>query len=152
MIWMMIRTRLFESMMPLTAGWFAQNRACFAALMVSVSFAVADCTCPLRSKPCSPNDPEGENPGNICLVYPPYAMTLDGNTFKNGAATEGYFGRPAGPTLPGQPLIKGHHPRLPLDPRPGGSSGYWTGIEASNGVTQMRTNTGRQWTLKVPNP
>lgn len=103
------------------------------------------------AKPCYPNDPEGENPGNLCFTDPTLGMTLDTNTLRSGSATEGYFGRPVGPTMPGAPLVKGHHPRLPLDPRPG-PDGYWTTIDASNGVTHVQTNTGRQWILKAPAP
>jgi len=105
----------------------------------------------LQAAPCYPSDPEGENPGNLCPTYPPSGMTLDSNTFRPGSATEGYFGRPLGPTLPGTPVVKGHNPRTPIDPR-AGADGYWTSIEATNGMTQIRTNTGRQWNLKVPTP
>ena len=115
------------------------------------------CLClggPLQASPCSPSDPEGENPGNLCLVYPTHGMTLSTNTFRQGYATNGFYGISKGPSQPGMPIQPGHIPRAAMDPVPGTNrSGFWTSIKAENGnSTTVRTNTGKEWTMQVVKP
>jgi hypothetical protein len=106
---------------------------------------------PLKAEPCGPSDPEGLNPDGLCLVYPTHGMTLGSTSFREGYANEGYYGRSVGPGLAGSPIIPNHQPGAPIDSRKG-ENGYWSGIEASQGRTTVRMNTGKEWNLKLQGP
>lgn len=109
---------------------------------------------PTRARPCVPTDPDGENPGNLCLHFPTHGMSLNSNAFRQGYASDGFYGTPTGPTQPGIPIQVGHIPGTKLDPVKANSrsGGYWTSIEASNGTSKLRTSTGKEWTMMVPSP
>jgi hypothetical protein len=103
--------------------------------------------------PCTPTDPEGLNPGNLCLSYPTHGMSINSNAFRQGYASEGYFGTPTGPSQPGAPILPGHIRGVRMDPASAaGSGGYWTSIDASASETRIRTNTGKEWILKTSSP
>ncbi len=99
------------------------------------------------SRPCFPSDPEGDNSGNLCLAYPTHGMSIDSNSFRQGFASEGYYGNPVGPRFPGSPIEPNHIPGTPMDLR-GRSPGYWTKIETTNGQSRVETNTGREWLMQ----
>ena len=101
---------------------------------------------PTAAAPCYPTDPEGENSNNLCLLYPTHGMSINSSSFRQGYASDGYTGLSLGPTTPGTPIQPGHQPRTPMDPRSTGN-GYWTSVQASDGVTRVETNTGRTWTI-----
>ena len=89
---------------------------------------------PTVASPCYPNDPDGENPGNLCLTYPPSWSTLpntstDQPPFIQGKGKEAYYGLPVSPTQPGRII--------------GTTTGYWTNIEAVNGSTTITDSTGK---------
>ena len=127
----------------------AQFHLCYWPLLGFLVFGP-----PLQASPCTPTDPDGVNPGNLCLAYPTHGMSLDSNTFRQGFASEGYFGAATGPRQPGTPIQSGHIPGTVMDPIRADrrSAGYWSSIEASDGRTTVRTNTGREWTMKVSSP
>lgn len=86
------------------------------------------------ASPCYPNDPEGTNPGNLCLTYPPSWSPLpntstDQAPFIQGTGKEAYYGLPISPTKPGRQI--------------GSTSGYWTNVEAVNGSTNITDSTGK---------
>ena len=108
--------------------------------------AATSAAAPAWSAPCFPTDPEGENPGNLCLLYPTHGMSIRSSSFRQGFASDGYTGLSLGPTLPGIPIEPSHQTRTPMDPRTNGN-GYWTSIQAADGVTRVRTNTGKEWTI-----
>jgi len=105
---------------------------------------------PLQAKPCLPSDPENGNPGNLCLTYPTHGMSLNSESFRQGFASEGYYGTPTGPRWPGEPIQPGHTPRTPMD-RQQNNNGYWTRIDASAGESRVQTNTGKAWSLRLQN-
>ena len=96
------------------------------------------------SSPCNPSDPDGENPGNLCFVHlaKPYQ-----STFKQGYASDGYFGVPVGPGIPGNQIIPSHQSGTPIDRRII-NNGFWTNIESSSNGSTVRTSTGKEW--KIP--
>jgi len=96
---------------------------------------------------CLPNDPLGNNEGNLCLTYPSHGLSIVGDSFRNGFASEGYYGTPIGPKYPGVPLNKNHVPGMPYDPRPS-QNGFWRSIEAADGITRIRTDNGKTWIMK----
>ena len=102
----------------------------------------------LKARPCLPTDPDGENPGNLCLIYPTHGMSLNSNSFRQGFASDGYYGTATGPRFPGAPIEAGHVPRTPIDPQRG-NPGYWTRIEASAGQSRVQTSSGKAWSLKL---
>jgi hypothetical protein len=121
------------------------NRSAFGMLLLLAATIPAAHT---AAAPCFPSDPEGENPNNLCLPYPTHGMSINSSSFRQGYASDGYTGLPLGPTMPGTPIQPGHPPRTPMDPRPTGN-GYWTSVQASDGVTRVQTNTGRTWTIQT---
>jgi len=100
------------------------------------------------SPKCPPSDPTGSNPGHLCLVYPTHGMSLESDSFRKGFASEGYYGTPVGPEWPGQLIQPNHTPRTPIEKTSTGGF-FWTNIEASNGNSRVRTNSGREWELKT---
>ena len=101
-----------------------------------------------RPSPCEPNDPDGENPGNLCLTYPTHGLSINSNSFRQGFATDGFYGTAVGPNQPGDKIIPNHQPRTPMDLNRG-RPGFWTSIQAQNEQTRVQTNTGRQWLLQL---
>jgi len=101
------------------------------------------------ARPCFPSDPTGDNPGNLCLIYPTHGMSLDSETFRDGFASEGFYGPRAGPRWPGTPLEDNHAPGTALDPNGQKANGYWTRLEASDGESRFVTNTGKEWKVKL---
>jgi hypothetical protein len=84
--------------------------------------------------PCFPNDPEGTNPGNLCLTYPPSwsplpNTSLDQPPFIQGSGGEAYYGNRVGPTQPGRVI--------------GSTNGFWTGVSAVNGSTTITDSDGK---------
>ncbi|MCP9808258.1 hypothetical protein KBY58_02270 [Cyanobium sp. HWJ4-Hawea] len=76
-------------------------------------------------------------------------MSINSNSFRQGFASDGFYGYAAGPFTPGTPIQNGHQRRTPIDPQLG-ANGYWTKIEAKNGsTTTVNTNTGKSWTIQV---
>lgn len=90
---------------------------------------------------CFPNDPDGTNPGNLCLTYP---SSLDPQStswsplpntsttqppFIQGLGKDAYYGYRVSPTQPGRII--------------GTTSGYWTNVEAVNGSTTITDSTGK---------
>ena len=104
----------------------------------------------LQARPCLPSDPDNGNPGNLCLTYPTHGMSINSDSFRQGFASEGYYGTPTGPRWPGQPIKPGHQPRTPMD-RQKGSHGYWTRIDATAGESRVQTSTGKNWSLRLKN-
>ena len=80
-----------------------------------------------NANPCLPNDPDGSNPGNLCLSYPPTG--IGPQFFVQGQGQPALYGPPLSPTQPGR--VVGH------------TSGYWTGIQASNGSTTLQDSQGQ---------
>lgn len=101
----------------------------------------------LHARPCLPSDPEGENPGNLCLTYPTHGMTLHSSSFRQGFASDGYYGTPTGPRWPGEPIEPNHQPKTPLDRK----QGYWTQMNATSGESRVQTSTGKSWLLRLKN-
>lgn len=94
---------------------------------------------PSQAAPCYPNDPDGSNPGNLCLTYPPSWSPLpntstDQPPFVQGLGKEAYYGYPTSPTQPGRVI--------------GTTTGYWTNVEAVNGSTAITDSTGK--TITAP--
>jgi hypothetical protein len=80
-------------------------------------------------------------------------MTIHSDAFRQGYASDGYYGTATGPGQPGMPIEADHQPRTPLDPKPGKrSNGFWSSIEAANGQSKVRTNTGREWSMQLIKP
>jgi len=102
----------------------------------------------LQARPCLPSDPEGGNPGNLCLAYPTHGMSINSESFRQGFASDGYYGTRTGPSWPGEPIQPGHTPRTPMDKQQN-QSGYWTRIDASAGESRVQTNTGKAWSLRL---
>lgn len=100
------------------------------------------------TSPCQPSDPNGENPGNLCLSYPTHGMSIHSNSFRQGFASDGFYGTPLGPNQPGAKIIPTHQSRTPIEPHLR-NPGYWTKIESSNSRTTVQTSTGNQWDLNV---
>ena len=101
------------------------------------------------ASPCNPSDPDGENPGNLCFLHlaKPYQ-----STFKQGYASDGYFGVPVGPGIPGNQIIPSHQSGTPMDKR-NINNGFWTNIESSTNGSTVRTNSGKEWktpSIKFP--
>ena len=94
---------------------------------------------PADSAPCYPNDPEGENPGNLCLTYPPSWSPLPNTIigqppFVQGVGQPAYYGYPVSPTQPGRVV--------------GTTNGYWTGVSAVNGATTITDSNGNSFVAK----
>lgn len=100
------------------------------------------------SSPCEPNDPNGDNPGVLCLAFPTHGMSIRSDSFRQGFATDGFYGTAVGPNQPGVKIIPNHQPRTPIDPNHN-KPGFWTTIEAQNNQTKVQTSTGRQWSLQI---
>lgn len=95
---------------------------------------------------CFPNDPDGSNPGNLCLTYPssfdPQSTTwsplpntsTDQPPFIQGSGKEAYYGYRVSPTQPGRII--------------GTTTGYWTNVEAVNGTTTITDSKGN--TITAP--
>ena len=99
--------------------------------------------------PCYPNDPDGSNPGNLCLTYPA-AFTpafdelpqwsplpnrpINQPPFIQGVGKEAYYGYAVSNTQPGRVV--------------GTTSGYWTNVEAVNGSTTIKDSQGQ--TISIP--
>jgi hypothetical protein len=88
------------------------------------------------ARPCYPSDPTAMNPGNLCPLFPPLGMSINSNSFMQGSATQGFYGQPLSPRIPGQPVGI-----------TSGKDGYWTQINNSSGTSIMRTNTGKSFTM-----
>jgi hypothetical protein len=87
----------------------------------------------VQAAPCFPNDPEGTNPGNLCLTYPPSWSPLPNTSFDQppfiqGLGQPAYYGYPVNTTQPGTII--------------GRTTGYWTGVEAVNGTTTLTDSKG----------
>lgn len=112
-------------------------RRCFIAF----GFFVFSCSffpSPALSRPCHPNDPDGENPGNLCLTFPPAWSPLPGASsagppFIQGTGTSAYYGVIVNPGNPGQPVRR--------------TSGFWTSIDAVNGSTIITDSNGHSIAL-----
>ena len=109
-------------------------RQCGVTIITALALGIALTPEPILASPCYPNDPDGENPGNLCLTYPPSWSTLpntstDQPPFIQGQGKEAYYGLPVSPTQPGRII--------------GTTTGYWTTIEAVNGNTTITDSTGK---------
>ena len=91
------------------------------------------------AKPCLPNDPTGDNPGNLCLKYPPFGMSIHSNSFMQGTATQGFYGPPVSPTQPGIPVGV----QSPKD-------GYWKRVNNQDGMSNMQTSKGKVFNMEIP--
>lgn len=112
-----------------------------SALSVFSLVFAANCA---NASPCYPNDPDGSNPGNLCLTYPTSLTTafdtlpqwsplpnrpINQPPFIPGVGKEAYYGYPVSPTQPGRIV--------------GATSGYWTNVEAVNGSTTIKDSNGQ---------
>ena len=91
------------------------------------------------ASPCFPNDPDGTNPGNLCLTYPPSWSPLpntpiDQPPFVQGIGKQAYYGYPVSSTQPGTII--------------GQTDGFWTGVQAVNGSTIITDNKGNTFTAR----
>ena len=103
------------------------------------ALAIATDPSSVHASPCYPNDPDGSNPGNLCLTYPAaFTSSFDPQPqwsplphrpinqppFIQGVGKEAYYGYAVSPTQPGRVV--------------GTTSGYWTNVEAVNGSTTLK--------------
>jgi len=99
--------------------------------LTAISFT-SNCTS-IQASPCYPNDPDGSNPGNLCLTYPPSWSPLPNSSvdqppFIQGQGDPAYYGLPVSTTQPGRII--------------GRTDGFWTGVEAVNGTTSITDSKG----------
>ena len=101
---------------------------------------------PATADSCYPNDPNGENPGNLCIpnLINSLQSGINPSSIQQGYASEGYYGPATGPRIPGLLVLPGHKPGTPIDKRVT-TNGYWNSIESSDNGTTIKTNTGREW-------
>lgn len=132
-----------------------RNTATFQFLSFLGSFAATAVfpllyvVAPASAAPCYPNDPDGQNPGNLCLTYPASFSTsfdtipqwsplpnrpINQPPFIQGVGKEAYYGFRVSNTQPGRVV--------------GTTSGYWTNIEAVNGSTTITDSNGQ--TISIP--
>jgi hypothetical protein len=119
---------------------------------MAVCWALWD-TSSLEASPCYPNDPDGDNLGNLCLSYPPALMSeqpswqpipvqpiwsplpnrpIDQPPFIQGTGEKAFYGLPVSTTQPGRII--------------GTTTGYWTNVEAVNGLTTITDSKGQTLT------
>jgi len=101
---------------------------------------ILDCPSASWAKPkgCSVSDPTGSNRGaDLCLKYPPYGMNPYGNSFTKSFDHKGFYG----PRI--TPIIRG------IDLKPQKQDGYFTGVNAKNGVSVIHSSSGRKWKGKA---
>ena len=107
-------------------------------LLILITVAFSECLSRnAYTAPCYPNDPDGTNPGNLCLTYPPSwsplpNSSIDQPPFVQGMGQPAYYGFPISTTQPGRII--------------GRTDGYWTGVEAKNGQTQITDSKGNRIT------
>ena len=95
---------------------------------------------PLFAKPkgCVPSDPTGANRDNdLCLKYPPFGQNPYGSSFTKSFEHESFYFRK------GSPIIQG------IDLKPQKRDGYFTGVNAKNGVSIIHSSSGRKWKGKA---
>ena len=104
---------------------------------------------PAKASPCYPNDPNGENLGNLCFpnLFNPQQSGMNPSTFQQGFASSAYYGSAIGPGVPGTLLVPDHPSGTPMDKRLG-NHGFWQSVEVNNNGTTLKTNTGREWKLQ----
>ena len=91
-----------------------------------------------KPKGCGPSDPTGANRDNdLCLNYPPFGQDPYGNSFTKSFEHKGFYG----PKI--SPIIQG----IDLNPQP--KDGYFTGVNSKNGVSIIRSSSGRKWKGKA---
>jgi hypothetical protein len=123
--------------------------ACFGFFAATAALPLLYAVGPASAAPCYPNDPDDQNPGNLCLTYPAsFSTTFDTlpqwsplpnrpinqPPFIQGVGTEAYYGFRVSTTQPGRVV--------------GTTSGYWTNIEAVNGSTTIKDSNGQ--TIAIP--
>jgi hypothetical protein len=91
------------------------------------------------ASPCYPNDPDGTNPGNLCLTYPPSWSPLpntstDQPPFVQAVGQPAYYGFPVSSTQPGTII--------------GRTDGFWTEVQAVNGNTTITDSKGNTFTTR----
>ena len=109
----------------------SKNSVCVVIICLTASLVYLATTA--NAAPCYPNDPDGENPGNLCLTYPPTwsplpNSSIDRPPFIQGTGQPAYYGYPVSPIQPGKII--------------GRTDGYWTGVEAVNGKTTITDSKG----------
>lgn len=142
--------------MPATSN-LLKNTTCLGisrigGLVVFAGLSLLFGSTTVHAAPCYPNDPDGSNPGNLCLTYPTNFTTLTTTgedlplwsplpnrptnqpPFIPGVGKEAYYGYRVSPTQPGRVV--------------GTTSGYWTNIEAVNGSTTIKDSHGQ--TISIP--
>ena len=95
---------------------------------------------PLFAKPkgCGPSDPTGANRDNdLCLKYPPFGQNPYGSSFTKSFEHEGFYGPKVSPIIQG------------IDLKPRKRDGYFTGVNAKNGVSIIHSSSGRKWKGKA---
>ena len=91
-----------------------------------------------KPKGCSPSDPTGRNrAADLCLKYPPFGLNPYGNSFTNSFDHRGFYGPKITPI------------KLGIDLKPRNRDGFFSGIKAKNGVSIIKSSSGRQWRGKA---
>lgn len=82
------------------------------------------------SKPCEPNDPTGNNPNNLCFLFPPPGINSDSFVQGNG--------------LPVRELPTVQNPQGNVILKP---TGFWTGSSTSGSNRVITDSSGNQYSL-----
>lgn len=91
-----------------------------------------------KPKGCSPSDPTGRNrTADLCLKYPPFGLNPYGNSFTDSFDHKGFYGPKITPIKQG------------IDLKPRHKDGFFSGVKAKNGVSIIKSSSGRQWRGKA---
>ena len=117
---------------------FFKMRWIFLAFLIAL-FNHLDCqTVFAKPKGCGPSDPTGANRDNdLCLTYPPFGQNPYGSSFTKSFEHEGFYGPKVSPIIQG------------IDLKPQKRDGYFTGVNAKNGVSIIHSSSGRKWKGKA---
>ena len=106
------------------------------AIFIGLAFILIQIDSPLKAQGCSPNDPNGSNPGTLCFTLP--LTIFPSNMIQTGYAKSGYYGSAVSPKQPGEKLIN-----QPIQGE------FFTSVSAEQGVgIQIKTNSGRSWSIE----
>ena len=109
---------------------YSISRECSARILfyVIAILAVLVTAGKLEATPCYPSDPEGKNPENECLPYPPYPQGVGATVGEGKKASYSEYGSYPPNT----------NPRM-------NTKGYWTGIDVNgtSGVIRIDDSQGR---------
>jgi hypothetical protein len=102
-----------------------------ACLFTFLSIGVC-CVGAAVARPCYPSDPTGNNPDNLCPIFPPPGVNP--NSFVQGDA------RPVR-ALPTVPNPSG---RVLIDPR----GGFWTGVQTQGQTRELETSRNQRYIIR----